>query len=208
MMRILPLLLLVAVPLSLATGAPQSPAKPKVTKKKTAKKPLTKTQIVDSLWQQSDARFHAGDYMGAVALHRKIVALEPTDVESYSVASWLLWSLGKREDALVFLQNGLNKNPKNPEMWDAAGQHYNLQKLPQKAEIAFGKAVDMSGKKAGKMLRRRYAHAAQNAGHLGKSLTIWRALVADFPGDAVHKNNLARVQRALAEKQGGKTQSA
>lgn len=214
-MRLSPLLLLAAVPFSLvlAAPAPTKPAvKPKVAPKKPvkapAKKPLTKEQVVDGLWKQSDVRFHAGDYPGAVALHRKIVALEPTDTESYSVASWLLWSLGKRDDAMVFIQKGLNANPKNAEMWDAAGQHYNLQKLPLKAETAFGKAVGLSGKKADRMLRRRYAHAAQDAGHLGKSAQIWRALVADFPSDAVHKNNLARVENLLSESQRGPTQSA
>lgn len=207
-MRLSPLLLLAVVPFSLALAAPApTKAKPKVAPKKPAKK-LTKEQIVDALWKQSDVKFHAGDYPGAVALHRKIVALEPTDTESYSVASWLLWSLGKKDDAMQFIQKGLSANPKNAEMWDDAGQHYNLQKLPIKAEIAFGKAVGLSGKKADKMLRRRYAHAAQDAGHLGKSAQIWRALVADFPSDAVHKNNLARVENMLSESQRGPTQSA
>ncbi len=203
-MRLSPLLLLAITPFSLvmAAPAPQSKPKPKVAPKKAPKK-LTKAQMVDALWKQSDVKFHAGDYMGAVALHRRIVALEPTDVESYSVASWLLWSSGKKDDALNFVQNGLKANPKDAEMWDAAGQHYNLQKLALKAETAFGKAIELAPKgKADMMLRRRYGHAAQEAGHLAKSITIWSALVADFPKDAVNKNNLARVRRAAQPKGG------
>lgn len=193
-MRFSPFLLLALLPVSLAHAAPA--AKPKVAAKKAPKK-LTRAQIVDDLWKQSDAKFHDGDYPGAVALHRKIVALEPTDVESYSVASWLLWSLGQKQDALAFVQKGLDANPKDAEMWDAAGQHYNLQKRHQSAETAFSKAVALSGKKADMMLRRRYAHAAREAGHLSKSVQIWRGLVADFPQDTINKNNLARVQKLM-----------
>lgn len=202
-MRLTPLLLLAITPLSLslALAAPTPQPKSKVAPKKAPKK-LTKTQVVDRLWEQSDAKFHKGDYPGAVALHRKIVALEPNDVESYSVAAWLLWSLGKRADAMQFIQKGLKANPKSSEMWDAAGQHYNLQKRRAEAENAFAKAIEVGGKsaKADLMLRRRYAHAAQNAGHLAKSIGLWRALVADFPKDVVNKNNLARVQKAARPK--------
>ncbi len=216
-MRLSPLLLLAVLPFSFAHAATAPQTKTKAnTLKQPAKAPakkLTTDQIVDGLWKQSDAKFHKGDYLGAVALHRKIVALEPTDVESYSVASWLLWSLKKPADAVQFIQLGLKANPKDPEMWDAAGQHYTLQKRASDAETAFGKAVELSGKgvqgKGGAdvLLRRRYAHAAREAGHLAKSITIWRALVADYPNDAVNKNNLAKVEKA-AQQKGGNTQMA
>ncbi len=211
MMRFPTLLLLATLPLaplfianSNAQTKPQPSAKPAA---KTPAKKLTPAQLkekqLDALWEASDAKFHAGDYPSAIAIHRKIQALDPSDAESYSVASWLSWSLGKREDGLALIQSGLKANPKDPEMWDAAGQHYNLQKLPLKAETAFGKAIQLSGKSADMMLRRRYAHAAQDAGHLAKSITIWSDLVADFPKDQVNKNNLARAKRAAAPKGGG-----
>src|SRR5687768_13429347 len=49
---------------------------------------------LDYFWRKSDDAFHAGDYERAVACHRAIVALDPADIESYGVASWLLWSMG------------------------------------------------------------------------------------------------------------------
>lgn len=169
------------------------------------KKGAKKESPVDAFWRKSDEAFHAGNYPLAVGFHRKIVALDPHDVESYSVASWLLWSMGKSGDALQFIEKGIKANPKDPEMWDAAGQHFNLQKRASDAENAFGKALQFGKKgnaKADMMLRRRYGHAAQEAGHLAKSIGIWQALVADYPNDAVNKNNLARVQRAARPKGG------
>ncbi|WP_123580634.1 tetratricopeptide repeat protein [Abditibacterium utsteinense] len=182
-----------------------APEKPQ-SKGKTAKK----ESPADAFWRKSDDAFHAGNYPLAVGFHRKIVALDPHDIESYSVASWLLWSLGKPDDALQFIQQGIRANPKNPEMWDAAGQQFSLQKRALDAENAFGKAIQFSvkGRKgADMMLRRRYGHAAQGAGHLAKSIGIWRALVADFPNDAVNRNNLKRVEKA-AQPNGGNTQTA
>lgn len=179
------------------TGAGKSP--------KTAKK----ESPIDALWRKSDEAFHAGNYPLAIGFHRKIVALDPRDIESYSVASWLLWSLGKPDDAVQFLQKGIRANPKNPEMWDAAGQQFSAQKRASDAENAFSKALQFGGKgnaKANMMLRRRYGHAAQEAGHLAKSIGIWRALVADFPNDAVNRNNLRRVEKA-AQPNGGNAKS-
>lgn len=208
------LAVLAVLPLAIspAHSAPQkmkTGAKAPVAASKNAKKPVKKETPVDAFWRKSDEAFHAGNYPLAIGFHRKIVALDPHDVESYSVASWLLWSLGKSDEALQFIQKGLNANPKNPEMWDAAGQHYTLQKLASNAEEAFGKAIQFGSKgaKADMMLRRRYAHAAQDAGHLAKSIGLWRALVADFPNDVVNKNNLRRVEKA-AQPNGGNAQSA
>jgi tetratricopeptide (TPR) repeat protein len=164
--------------------------------------------LTDYFWRKSDEAFHAGDYPRAIELHRAIVAYDPGDVESYSVAAWLMWSLGQKEEALVHIQRGLRANPYNWLMWDAAGQHYDLQKrempeLASGAKEAYARAVQLLPRSAdqndAQMLRRRLAHAAEKANDLNLSLSTWRDLVRDFPDDAVNKNNLARVEKS-AEK--------
>jgi tetratricopeptide (TPR) repeat protein len=168
--------------------------------------------LADYFWRQSDEAFHAGDYPRAIELHRAIVAYDPGDVESYSVAAWLLWSLGKKAEALAHIERGLNANPNNWLMWDAAGQHYDLQKrespeLAPAAKNAYVRAVQLLPRSADKneaqMLRRRLAHAAEKASDIRLSLQTWRDLSRDFPDDAVNKNNLARVEKLKAEKQHG-----
>ncbi|RYG65572.1 tetratricopeptide repeat protein, partial [bacterium] len=164
-----------------------------------AKDPKNET-LIEYFWRKSDDAFHDGDYPRAVGLHRSIVTLDPTEIESWSLGAWLLWSLGKPEEAVEFLAQGLKANPENADMWDAAGQHYDLQKRFADSEKAFAKAVDLSGKDADMMLRRRYAHSAEHVGNWDKSAEIWQALVAQYPNDAVNKNNLARVEKTIAEK--------
>lgn len=152
----------------------------------------------DYLWRKSDDAFHAGDYPRAISLHRAIVQVDPSDVESYGVGAWLLWSLGKADEADAFIAQGLKANPDDPEMWSAAGEQYDLEKRRAEAQKAYGKAVELAGKDADQMLRRRYAHASEGAGDLKTSAQVWRDLVKDFPNDAVNKNNLARVEEQLA----------
>ena len=154
---------------------------------------------VDYFWRKSDEAFHAGDYPRAIGCHKAIMALDPTLVESYSLAAWLSWSLDKPAEAVAFIERGLKANPQSVEMWDAAGQHFDLQKRFVDAQKSYGKAVELAGANSDQMLRRRLAHAHEHAGDLGSSAATWRGLVADFPADVVTKNNLARVEKTRAE---------
>ena len=151
----------------------------------------------DELWRRSDAAFHAGDFAGAVELHRQIVKIDPGDVESYGAAAWLLWSMEKGADADAFIAQGLKSNPDNWEMWQTAGDQYGLERKPALERDAYAKAIDLAGKSAGQMLRRRFAHAAEKAGDLPASAQAWRGLVVDFPDEAINKDNLARVEARI-----------
>ena len=159
--------------------------------------------LTDYLWRRSDVAFHAGDYPRAISLHRAIVTIDPTDVESYGVGAWLLWSIDKKAEADAFILQGLKDNPDNWEMWDTAAKQYGLEKNYAQERDSYSRAVDLAGKDADQMLRRRFAHASENAGDLSGSAEVWRGLVADFPNEAVNKNNLARVEAAMAEKNKG-----
>lgn len=164
-------------------------------------KPDRDETLVDYFWRKSDEAFHEGDYERAIGLHKAIVALTPDDVESYSVAAWLMWSLGRGDDAVQWLHKGIAANPNNWEMWDAAGQNYDLQKKFTDAEDAYGHAVQLITKEDdSQMLRRRYAHAAEKAGDIAASQRTWQDLVRDFPAEVVNKNNLQRVEALAAAK--------
>jgi hypothetical protein len=200
------LLTLTLFAVSASQAAPAKPTKPK-TKRKIKAPAISPVEArVRKLIEQSDEAFHKGDYPTAVKLHRQIVKIAPDEIESYSVGAWLLWSLSQdrdisasqaasfKADERAFLAQGLKANPKNPEMWDAAGQQYALDKSFADAKVAFAKAVQLSGNKAPELLRRRMAHAAEGAGDWDLATRTWMNLVRDYPTEAVNKNNLARVQ--------------
>lgn len=191
MKKLLSSLLFVFLVWSLQAPPAQAQTKPKHALTAAQKKART----LDRLWEQSDEAFHKGDYPLAIRLHKAIVALDPHDVESYSDAAWLMWSMGNGDEAQQHINRGLAANPKNWKMWDAAGQQDDLQKYFSKAEDAFKHAVKfLPPKEDSQMLRRRLAHAAEDAGDLTTALQTWKKLVADFPKEAVNQNNLKRVQ--------------
>jgi len=149
---------------------------------------------IDLFWKCSDKAFHEGDYPLAISYHKAIVILDPHDVESYSDAAWLMWSLGNGDEAQQHINRGIKANPQNWEMWDAAGQQDDLQKYFSKAQFAYSQAVKfIPAKEDSQMLRRRWAHAAENAGDRKTAIRIWQKLVKDYPNDVVNKNNLDRM---------------
>ena len=149
---------------------------------------------IDLFWECSDKAFHDGNYPLAISYHKAIVALDPHDVESYSNAAWLMWSLGNGNEAQQHINRGLEANPESWEMWDAAGQQDDLQKYFSKAQFAYSQAVKFIPKKEdSQMLRRRWAHACENAGDKKSAIDIWQQLVKDFPNDPVNQNNLNRI---------------
>ena len=174
-----------------------------------SKNPADETDV-DKFWRLSDEAFHLGDYPRAISFHKSIVILDSHDTESFGVAAWLMWSLGQKNEALAHIERGLKANPGSSEMWNLAGQQYDLQKketpaLAVRAKDAYINAVRFlpadASKEDAQMLRRRLAHAAEKAGDLKLSIATWRALVADYPNDDVNKNNLARVEALSVKKQ-------
>jgi tetratricopeptide (TPR) repeat protein len=149
----------------------------------------------DYFMRMSDEAFHAGDYDRAVLLHKARVAIDPEAVDSFGIAAWLLWSQGKGGEAVAFIDRGLELNPNDWNMWDEAGQHFDLQKKFDRSAQSYKRAVELvPADEPSQMLRRRYAHAAEKSGDLATSANVWRALVKDYPDQAVNKNNLMRVE--------------
>ncbi len=171
------------------------------------------------LWEKSDEAFHGGDYVRAIQCHKGIVAIDPHDVESFAVAAWLMWSIGKKDEALSHIERGLRANDTDWEMWDEAAQHYQLQAgrdeaspLLLKAKDAYARAVQLlpadADRNDAQMLRRRFAHAADKAGDLELALATWKKLVEDYPDEVVNKNNMARVEQKIADKASEKKRAA
>ena len=190
-------LLMAAACLALGVAPPRVLAQTKTAPSKNAAKSKTPAQLkeakLDALWKLSDQAFHDGDYKKAIGFHRQIVALDPSDVESYSVAAWLMWSLGDGRAATEHLFKCVKANPKSAAAWNALAQNYDLQKQPKPAMKSYQQALKLSVPKENtELLRRRLAHAARRAGDLPTSIATWKSLVRDYPS-AVNKENLRRV---------------
>jgi tetratricopeptide (TPR) repeat protein len=69
-------------------------------------------ELANYFWLKADAAFEKGDYDRAIALYKAVMAIEPDNVQAYSNAAWLTWSVGRGEEATAMLQRGTQANPK------------------------------------------------------------------------------------------------
>jgi Flp pilus assembly protein TadD len=184
---------------TIARAVPQK-ATPSSTRKvsPSATKKSPKEQQLDKLREESDAAYHKGDYAGAVNKFKAIVALDPTDYDAFGTGAWLLWSLGRGDEATAFMRRGLAADPKNWEMWEEAGNHFMLRKILPDAQRCFERAVQLAPKKVEtRILRHRWALAAEKNGDLTTARRVWQSVVRAYPTDAVAIRKLKQVEAKM-----------
>ncbi|MBI5830933.1 MAG: hypothetical protein HZB16_01305 [Armatimonadetes bacterium] len=81
------------------------------------------TWTPQQLWAQSDKYFHDGEYVKSVNILRRVVEVDPGDVEAYAVAAWLIWSLGDEPSARQWLKSAVAANPASSKAYSELGMH-------------------------------------------------------------------------------------
>ncbi len=83
--------------------------------------------LADSLrqiYEKADDHFHEGEYNHAININRIVVQGDPHNVEAYGTAALLLWSTDRNDQAIAFLQQGIQANPDTYYLYDEMGAHY------------------------------------------------------------------------------------
>lgn len=154
--------------------------------------------VMDDLWEQIDGHFHQGEYNHAINLSRVIVQAQPQRMECYGNAAWLLWSTDRNTDAIAFLKQGLNANPKSYSMYDELGAHYFTRLHDPKSAIPYyEKAASFRCPFA---TLHALANCYEKTGQWAKSVTIWER-AAKFKDDKLAPVRLKRAQAELARRQ-------
>ncbi len=114
-------LLLAGVPLGAST-----PVEKKATTAAEAKATVERSVdfFMEVLSARADERFHAGDYDNSIRLMRLQMELEPTYLESYDSAAWLLWSMERFAEAVAVYKQGIANNPDNYRLYFELGYMY------------------------------------------------------------------------------------
>jgi tetratricopeptide (TPR) repeat protein len=102
-----------------------------------------------------DERFSERRYPEAVELYQKVLALDPNDIDTHNDLGLALHYLGRSNEALVVLKQGVEKNPKFQRIWLTLGfvQMKTAEKdeakfaLQQALEIDPGNAVGAEAKR-------------------------------------------------------------
>ena len=153
----------------------------------------------DALTKEADEWWHDGNLEQAARCLETILFLDPEDVQSYGLAAWLQWSLGRDEQAINTLKRGIAIAPDDPEMHFELGFHYFNTKRYRLARGPLKKALDLGGDN---LIRRQYAHCLEKLGRCEECLSQWEKLLALFPDDQVVKMNYERVRGIVNSEQG------
>lgn len=148
---------------------------------------------VETLLRVSDRYFHNGDYETCIRIHERITHLDPSNTDSWGVAAWLLWSLGRKEEALQRYLEGIQANPDRYELYFDLGFHLARQlNQPERGIPYLEKAASLPSPP---LVRRSLAHAYFAAGRYSEAVAVWEQLGREGDVPAIVQNNL---RKALA----------
>ena len=141
---------------------------------------------------QSDYYFHRGQWTKAVAALDREIALNPTDLDPYSSAAWLLWSNGQVEEAMHYYDRMIAANPDDPEGYFTVGTYYQFHNRYAEALPWFEQAL-AHGLRSPE--RHMYGHTLEHLGRTADALAFWKKLAAEDPKDEVAKRQVARLSK-------------
>lgn len=149
--------------------------------------------VVDTLWDQTDAYWHSGDYPRIVALDRVITEADPQFLEAYSNGGWLMDSLGRTADAEAYYTLGTRNNPHAEyAYWNLGFFYFNTPRNYPAAAQAFQMAVRLPGAdvRDWKML----GHSYEKSKRWDDALSVWQQARSRYPHDPSISRLLAEMQ--------------
>jgi len=151
--------------------------------------------VIDRLWVLTDLHWHKGEYNHIVNLCRMVTAADPSRVDAYGNAGWLLWSMDRDAEAVALYQEGLKANPTSYYMYDEIGYYYFLRKKDYPAAVKYlEQAAKMPDARA--LTLHSLAHAYEKTGNLEMCVKTWERAAKD-PEDAAARTNLTRIRKKI-----------
>ena len=93
--------------------------------------------VMTKLEVMADKHFHEGEYSHIININRIIVQGEPHNQSAYANNAWLLWSSDRSDQAVAFLKQGIQANPKHYGMYDELGMLYAVSLKDYKSAIPY-----------------------------------------------------------------------
>jgi tetratricopeptide (TPR) repeat protein len=157
---------------------------------------------VSGLRAQVDRHFHEGEYNHIVNLERIIVQAEPADYHAYEDSAWLLWSMDRNAEAVAFLKQGLQANPKTFEFYDELGAHYLTRLHDAKSALPYyEQAIKF---KCPFFTWNNLAHCYEKTNQWDKAVEAWQS-AAKFPNNLIAVRRLERARHRLPQNSNGST---
>lgn len=138
----------------------------------------------------ADQYFHSADWPKAVATLDQVITLEPTGIDAYASAAWLLWSSGKDDLAMDYYQRMIAANPTDPEGYFVVGSMFFSRRRYAEALPWLEKAIALGLHPPKSHL---YGHALVYLGRTADALAFWQKQLADNPTDEVARREIPKL---------------
>lgn len=148
------------------------------------------TGVRDDLLDSMDQYWHRGQYERCIGILRLITEMDPTDVQAFDDAAWLMQNQLRDEEAEAFLLIGLRKNPDNYNPYEDLGFFYYTHERPVESLFMYEQAMIMG---APRVTWHRLAHSYEQAGHFYDAFHIWHNLQSLEPDAIVPKIQMDRM---------------
>jgi tetratricopeptide (TPR) repeat protein len=151
------------------------------------------THTENNLIDAGDYYYHHGDYNRDIALNRVVTEIDPSNVEAYSGAGWLLESDGDLKSAEALYAKGVKLNPASSYMGYQLGFFYfNTVHKYASAVKVLKRSVHCPD--ANDIDYKLLAHSYSRAKDYKAALTTWKIVKARFPNSVAVDHNLQEAQ--------------
>jgi tetratricopeptide (TPR) repeat protein len=154
----------------------------------------------DRIDRQTDVWFDGGDFPATIQILKVASELNPHDYEILTNLGWMQENVHESEAAIATYERYQRDNPDDPDAALPIAQYYFLKKQYDKVPPILEHTMSTKGKKHPNMFRI-LAGSYERMGKFTDAERILKQYIAQTPGDAQAKLNLARVERKM--KKGG-----
>lgn len=131
------------------------------------------SMVKDNLALKNDEYFHQGQFERCIADLRLMLAIDPTDIELYDDAAWLMQNQLRDDEAEACLKMGIANNRDRYESYDFLGYFYYTHERPEESAACLEQAIELD---APVIVWHELAHSYEQAGWFYEALNIWANL--------------------------------
>ncbi len=166
--------------------------------------------MLDRWIVQMDRWWHDGQHEHLINMTYFLIAFDPTNIEAYENAGWLLWSSDRDDEAIALYERGVRNNPDRYDLYYEIGQYYYIRKKDYAKALPYlEQAIKFPCEW---FVWNTLGHVYANLGQKQKAVETWQELLRRFPMmpvdqmEAVRKNIRDTITRDSAPGAGEKTQ--
>jgi protein O-GlcNAc transferase len=155
------------------------------------------SMTLQQAWQASVRAYNLGDFATAESICRRVLAAQPSHVESLNLLSMLADRAGHSDESFRLIHQAIAAAPNQPALHFNLGTYLKKQNRLSEAIDAYRKALALKGEYVEPLYN--LAIALWETGETDESISCYQKVVALRPDLAEARNNLGNVWKEVGE---------